>query len=112
MGQLHGQLSFIISPMGLKQSKPFYRERQVDDNCRVHCLNAVCGKRQLTVEQFERFCDEFDRQTNVTVGSSRQFFMPPTEDSNIFQFCLLRLKNWQTAYIAPGSKKQCQKRLI
>jgi len=96
------QVRCSVPRMGHKTSK-FYREPQVDDNCRIHCINAVCGKGQLTLPRFNELCDQYDEHTQVSLGSSRTFFMPPTGDKNIFQFCLLHLKKWQTGYIAPGS---------
>ena len=67
-----------------------YHERQVGNYCRCHALNNVMGMKVVTVQEFNKYCDEYDKQNGFELGCSKKncFFYNNGNEDNIFGYIL------------------------
>lgn len=67
-----------------------YHERQVGSYCRCHALNNLMGMGLVTREEFDKYCDEFDKLNGFEVGCSKKncVFYNNGNTDNIFGYVL------------------------
>lgn len=66
--------------------------------CRLDALNCII-KKKLSLTQFNKYCDEFDKEMNYSIGISREFFIVNDNFENIFSYILQKYDNSNSIYI-------------
>jgi hypothetical protein len=67
-----------------------YHERQKGNYCRCHALNNLFGFQLVSLQEFDNYCDEFDKLNNFERGSSRgrHMFYNNGSTDNLFGYIL------------------------
>lgn len=67
-----------------------YHERQYKSYCRCHALNNLLGKKCITPQEFDAYCDAYDNHNKFLKGSSRNNFVFYNNggNDNIFGYVL------------------------
>jgi hypothetical protein len=77
----------------------------------MHALNAFFGFPKLSINAFNKYSDEFDKQHKMRVGTTKNYFVVPEGDdnNNIFSFIIEKLckGKFLTKYFAMGCADVC-----
>ena len=67
-----------------------FHQRQKGSYCRCHAINNMIGQEFISLSEFNKYCDEFDRKNHFSPGSSRNghMFYNNGLTDNIFGYIL------------------------
>jgi hypothetical protein len=67
-----------------------FHQRQQGNYCRFHSINNLVGRQICTTVEFDKYCDEFDKQNKFEVNYSKnsQEFYNNGEENNIFGYTM------------------------
>jgi len=67
-------------------------------SCRLDALNTILNK-SLSKSKFNEYCDEFDKEMNFEIGTSREYFIVGKNMQNIFSYILKHHDGAESFYI-------------
>lgn len=67
-----------------------FHEKQMGNYCRYHTINNLFGKVLLTLKEFDKYCNEYDKKNDFVIGSSRNdhLFYNNGGNDNIFGYVI------------------------
>jgi hypothetical protein len=66
-----------------------YHEKQCGNYCRLHAINNLLGEQICSVQIFDKYCDEFDKNNKFEKNTTKkQIFYNNGGNDNIFGFVL------------------------
>jgi len=66
-----------------------YHEKQRGNYCRLHAINNIIGKQICSVQNFDKYCDEFDKNNKFEKNTTRRhIFYNNGGNDNIFGYVL------------------------
>lgn len=95
-----------------------FHQRQKGSYCRCHALNNMIGREFISLSEFNKYCDEFDRRNYFSPGSSRNghMFYNNGLTDNIFGYILekkgIKIKMDHYDFYRPKKIKHCEKGTI
>lgn len=67
-----------------------YHQKQYKNFCRLHAINNLLGSCVFSFNEFNKYCDDFDKKNNFKIGFSKNSyaFYNNGENDNIFGYIL------------------------
>jgi hypothetical protein len=95
-----------------------FHQRQKGSYCRCHAINNLIGRELITLGEFDKYCNEFDKLNGFVLGSSKKghLFYNNGGTNNIFGYILekkgIKIKMDHYDFYRNKKIKNCEKSTI